>query len=135
MSEEQKNKLRRPKSEEHKKKLSKAMTGRRHSEETKAKMSSDRAGDGNSNWKGGVRVHGRGYILIYCPEHPYAASDHYILEHRLVYERFLGRYLTPPEVIHYVNGNPMDNRIINLCRFNTQAEHVAYHNGNHPTDR
>lgn len=30
------------------------MTGRRHSEETKAKMSRDRKGSGNANYKGGV---------------------------------------------------------------------------------
>ncbi len=55
----------------------------------------------------------RGYIKIYMPEHPYA-NKKYVLEHRLVMEKHLGRYLHSDEIVHHLNEIKDDNRIENL---------------------
>lgn len=64
---------------------------------------------------GGSRyVMRNGYVKIHMPEHPGSASDGYVLEHRLVMERVLGRYLDKGESVHHKNGRREDNRPENL---------------------
>lgn len=74
------------------------------------------AGESNSNWKGGKTVHKKGYIYGYAPDHPtvQGKKGSYVLEHRLVMEEHLGRYLEPNENVHHKNGKKSDNRIENL---------------------
>lgn len=67
-------------------------------------------------WKGGRRKNLFGYIHIYKPVHPFN-RDSYVLEHRLVMEKHLGRYLKPFEKVHHKNGIRDDNRIKNLHLF------------------
>lgn len=83
-------------------------------------------GANNPNWNGG-RIYMGKYILVRFPEHP-ASSTHrgYILEHRLVIEKHLGRYLNPDEVVHHINGIKDDNRIENL-KLLSVAEHSYGH--------
>jgi hypothetical protein len=73
-------------------------------------------GDKSRNWQGGKRSTGKGYVAIYCPGHPSIkfGSRHYVLEHRLVMEKSLGRFLEAHEHVHHKNGIKDDNRIENL---------------------
>ncbi len=81
----------------------------------------------NPNWKGGRCVDKDGYILIKNREHPFAKKNGYMLEHRLVVEKQLGRYLTPEEVVHHQNEIKDDNRIENLIVFASESAHQRFH--------
>ena len=69
-------------------------------------------GSFSNQWKGGKIVR-NGYVSIYKPSHQ-KASDKYVLEHRLVLESKLGRYLYDWEFVHHKNGNRSDNQVENL---------------------
>lgn len=68
-----------------------------------------------------------GYIEIFRPGHPTADVRGYIMEHRLIMEQYLGRYLTPEEVVHHINGDVADNGIENLKLFCNNAKHTREH--------
>lgn len=75
------------------------------------------AGHKNAMWKGGETVtshSGGGYIKELCPNHPNADPGGYVLQHRLVMERTIGRYLKSSERVHHKNGDRQDNRPENL---------------------
>lgn len=124
-------KTRRPLSEETKRKIGRAnsiaLKGRKLPESLKKKISERNKGPGNPSWKGGVRKMPTGYIYIYSPNHPYKTKDGYVLEHRLVMENHLGRYLLPEEQVHHDNGIKSDNRIENLTCFESNSDHIKYH--------
>jgi hypothetical protein len=71
-------------------------------------------GKQSSNWKGGRIRDKAGYIQIYSPDHPRGKSSGYVLEHRIVVEKHLGRYLESTESVHHKNGIKDDNRVENL---------------------
>lgn len=83
-----------------------------------------------SNWKGGKRLTGANqrYFCIYQPWHPDCTNDGYVMEHRLVMEKKVGRYLTDGEIVHHKNGNGHDNRIENL-ELTTKKKHYKEHFG------
>jgi hypothetical protein len=70
-------------------------------------------GKNHPKWKGGRLQAGKGYIKIWCKGHPNAVGN-YILEHRLVFSKYLKRSLRKGEFIHHRNGNKSDNRLVNL---------------------
>lgn len=84
-----------------------------------------RRGAQHPGWKGGSKIV-KGYRYIYCPDHPFAAKNRYVAEHRLVMERSLRRYLLPGEVVHHIDGNPLNNRPNNLAAFQTNAAHLKH---------
>jgi hypothetical protein len=67
-----------------------------------------------------------GYVCIYKPEHPYA-YDNYVKEHRLILEKYLGRYLTSIETPHHINRIKNDNRLSNLILFVNNSAHIRFH--------
>ena len=84
-----------------------------------------RGGDKHPDWKGG-RILVGGYWYIWTNTHPLRTKHNYILEHRLVAEATIGRYLTRDEVVHHINGNREDNRPENLAVFGTNSEHLRH---------
>lgn len=84
-----------------------------------------RAGPNNGRWQGGRRKRKDGYILVYSPGHPYA-NKNFVLEHRLVMERRLGRFLQPHEIVHHKNEIKSDNRDENL-ELTNRPEHSRVH--------
>ena len=72
------------------------------------------SGEKHYKWKGGRIKSSGGYVLIHQPKHPKADGNRYVLEHRLVMEKSIGRYLHSWEIVHHINGIRKDNGIENL---------------------
>lgn len=110
-------------------KLSLAHKNRKYSEETKVRMRLSKIGKYKkpTTYGGHNKIHQRGYIMIYKPEHPNATKEGYIFEHILVYENAVGEYVDRNKyVVHHINENKQDNRIENLQKM-TKQEHMSYH--------
>lgn len=96
--------------------------GRSYKEAYRAKYPKGRFKELSGNWNGGKRMF-LGYVQIMMPEHPYAQKAGYIMEHRLVMEKKIGRYLRPDEIIHHINHIRTDNRPENL-EIKSNGEHA-----------
>lgn len=70
---------------------------------------------------GGLKT-SHGYVLLRRPDHPMATRAGYVMEHRLVMAREIGRPLRANEVVHHTNGVKEDNRPENL-ELMTESEH------------
>lgn len=112
--------------------------------ETSAKYAAGKSaravGSSNPNWAGGITMHADGYVYERSPDHPFA-SNGYVLQHRLVMERWLREnepgseflirlgeqlYLSPEFIVHHDDEDRANNEIGNLICM-TDAEHKKLH--------
>lgn len=100
--------------------------GKKASAETKSKLCEIQQKRANEN-RYYRKSHSYGYVLVYEPSNPAADRSGYVLEHRLIMEQHLGRYLTSDEIVHHLNENKADNRIENL-EIVTRSTHAKIHN-------
>ena len=77
-------------------------------------------GDKSPKWKGGKGNHSGGYLTTRIGE------GVYVLTHRLVYEKHLGRKLGDDEHVHHIDGNKSNNDIKNL-QLMSKSEHQSFH--------
>ena len=85
-------------------------------------------GKKNNNWQGGKYLSHQGYWIIWIGRgKPMANKKGYVLLHRYIVGRHLGRPLKRGEVVHHKNGIITDNRFRNLKLFRNHQEHTAYH--------
>ena len=81
-----------------------------------------RAGKRHLNWVGGRTSTGTGYMQVMVDAHDplyvmaaaHKDGSRYVLEHRLVMARHLGRPLHKLETVHHIDGNRCNNDISNL---------------------
>lgn len=81
-----------------------------------------RRGADHHKWNGGKTIGSQGYVLVRLyPDDPFfgmaqekAEGASYVLEHRLVMARSLGRPLEEHETVHHVDGNKQNNDRSNL---------------------
>ncbi len=69
-------------------------------------------------------VMGRGYRYIKRRDHPRATQHGYVMEHRLVMEEHLGRFLEPKEVVHHKDDQRAHNCLQNLELFPSNGAHL-----------
>ncbi len=67
-----------------------------------------------------------GYVWEWCPTHP-SAKRGVVLQHRLVMEEMLGRFLTKKERVHHKNAIRHDNRPQNLELQASHGDHMRRH--------
>lgn len=88
-------------------------------------------GEKSSTWKGGRHEFKGGYIGIKLqpndPFYPMTNSEGYVLEHRLIMAKYLGRCLKQREIVHHIDDQRLNNSLSNLILFPSTAAHSAFH--------
>jgi len=96
------------------------------SKECKSLWMSSRTKEKHPRYKGKWET-SDGYVLVHLPEHPFSDKAGYVKEHRLIVEKFIGRYLKSEEVVHHIDENPSNNSIHNLMLFPSHSKHMSFH--------
>jgi predicted RNA-binding Zn-ribbon protein involved in translation (DUF1610 family) len=98
----------------------------------KCKKCSVLSAENNPSWKGGKfadKKYGYIHVLLQPDDFFFAMADkntHYVLEHRLVMAKHLGRCLQKWEIVHHKNHIKDDNRIENL-KIVARGSHFTMH--------
>jgi len=84
-----------------------------------------------TNWKGGRNKNGAGYIRVWISKDsvfaPMATKDGYVLEHRLVMAKKIGRCLLKNEIVHHrPDVDKGDNREEVLFLIPNSSEHGKF---------
>lgn len=107
--------------------MAKSKTGKSHKGHPMNEKTKKSIAEANSlKGIGHKKKHQTGYIMIYFPDHPKSNKDGYIMEHDLIMECCIGRWLNNDEVVHHKNHKRNDNRIENL-QLLTKSEHARLH--------
>lgn len=98
---------------------------------TFSNVKSARRADEHSQWKGGTSHTDEGYVKINDalvePEfRRMACKSGWILQHRYVVAKSIGRPLTSKDIVHHLNEIKSDNRIENL-ELTSRADHQRKH--------
>lgn len=100
--------------------------GKKLTPEHKAKIGINQRGENNKRWKGGRHKLSSGYFLNYNTEHPHRMNN-YVLEHRIVVEKKIGRILLRSEDVHHIDEDKENNNPDNLHLFKSRRDHSYYH--------
>lgn len=73
-----------------------------------------------------ISINKQGYKKIKLKGHPSANSWGFMLEHRYVMEKKIGRPLTPKESVHHLDHNKLNNHPDNLL-LTTRKDHAIAH--------
>jgi len=118
--------------------IAQARLGVRHTDATRRKISEavreKQLREKSSQWKGGRYTDSQGYAHTYIPDLPEAdqvlarqmTRAKYVLEHRVVMARKLGRPLHRDETVHHRNGIKLDNAPENLI-LASRKDHSSLH--------
>jgi len=68
-----------------------------------------------------------GYIYVLVPGHPRAGKAGYVVEHLVIAEKALGRFIPEGVIVHHVDEDPGNNDNANLVICQGQAYHMAIH--------
>lgn len=88
-----------------------------------------RSGEKSWNWKGGRCISKDGYIKVLDKTWHSADPNGYVLEHRYLMEKHIGRPLTANEDVHHINGDKQDNRLENLQIIDHVEHTILTHKG------
>lgn len=92
----------------------------------------------NPAWKGGLtymkrkgKYANQSIKYVRCPMEfiQMARKDGYVMEHRLMVAKEIGRPLLRTECVHHINHDATDNRMENLMLFRSNADHKRHEHG------
>ena len=102
-------------------------------------------GSKNASWKSDKKITTYGYIQTRNLNHPFKDKQDFVLEHRLIAEKYLlndensieingKRYLSPKYCVHHIDENKQNNNVNNLKVMKKEV-HSSFHATNRNTKK